>query len=94
VWPRLAVFFTRIQPFTPDELAALTEYICTIPRPLNRYRPLGAELTDAERRGKAMFEPKRTNDGREVAMKDRCVTCHFPPLPLMLTSIPWLLSSP
>ncbi|MHC4178994.1 MAG: multiheme c-type cytochrome, partial [Planctomycetota bacterium] len=52
--PRLAVFFTRIQPFTHRELDALVEYICTIPRPPNRYRPLGAELTDAQRRGKAM----------------------------------------
>jgi YVTN family beta-propeller protein len=48
---RLAVFFSRIQPFTPDELSALEYYICTIPRPPNRYRPLGAELTAAQRRG-------------------------------------------
>jgi YVTN family beta-propeller protein len=40
--PRIAVFFTRIQPFTPEELSALDNYICTIPRPPNRYRPLGA----------------------------------------------------
>ena len=32
------VFFTRIQPYTPEELAALDEYICTIPRPPNRHR--------------------------------------------------------
>ena len=78
--PRLAVFFTRIQPFAPDELAALEEYICTIPRPPNRYRPLGAELTDAQRRGKEMFERTKTNDGRVMAKEERCVTCHFPPL--------------
>ncbi len=78
--PRLAVFFTRIQPFTPAQLSALENYICTIPRPPNRYRPLGAELTDAQRRGKAMFERARTNDGRVIPKKDRCVNCHFPPL--------------
>jgi len=78
--PRLAVFFTRIEPFTPEELAALDLYICTIPRPPNRYRPLGAELTDAQRRGKAMFERTTTNDGRIIPRQQRCVTCHFPPL--------------
>jgi len=77
---RLAVFFTRIQPFTPDEVAALEEYICTIPRPPNRHRPLGAELTPAQRRGKVLFERTRTNDGRLIPKDQRCVTCHFPPL--------------
>jgi len=78
--PRLAVFFTRIQPFTPEELSALDNYICTIPRPPNRYRPLGAELTDAQRRGKKMFERTMANDGRVIPKQNRCATCHFPPL--------------
>ncbi len=78
--PRLAVFFTRIQPFTPEELSALDNYICTIPRPPNRYRPLGAELSDAQRRGKNMFERMMTNDGRIISKGNRCATCHFPPL--------------
>jgi YVTN family beta-propeller protein len=78
--PRLAVFFTRIQPFTPEELSALENYICTIPRPPNRYRPLGAELADAQRRGKKMFERTMTNDGRVIPKENRCVTCHCPPL--------------
>jgi YVTN family beta-propeller protein len=78
--PRLAVFFTRIQPFTPEELTALDNYICTIPRPPNRYRPLGAELTEAQRRGKKVFERIMTKDGRIIPKGNRCVTCHFPPL--------------
>ena len=78
--PRLAVFFTRIQPFTPEELSALDNYICTIPRPPNRYRPLGAELTEAQRRGKKMFERMMTNDGRIIPKGNRCATCHFTPL--------------
>jgi cytochrome c peroxidase len=78
--PRLAVFFTRLRPYTPTELDALDEYICTIPRPPNRYRPLGAELTESQRRGKAIFERKKTNDGRTIPLRKRCVTCHFPPL--------------
>jgi len=78
--PRLAVFFTRIDPFTPDELEALDNYIRRIPRPPNRYRPLGAELTDAQRRGKFLFERTLTNDGRIIPMEQRCHTCHCPPL--------------
>jgi YVTN family beta-propeller protein len=78
--PRLAVFFTRIQPFTPDELSALTDYICTIPRPPNRYRKLGEPLTPAQRRGKDLFERTSTNDGREIPALGRCITCHPPPL--------------
>ena len=77
--PRLAVFFTRIQPFTPEELSALEYYIATIPRPPNRFRPLGAELTEAQRRGKEIFERKYTNDGRLIPKENRCITCHYPP---------------
>ena len=78
--PRLAVFFTRLRPFTPRQLSALENYICTIPRPPNRYRPLGAELTEAQRKGKALFERTSTNDGRVIPTGKRCVTCHCPPL--------------
>jgi YVTN family beta-propeller protein len=78
--PRLAVFFTRIQPFTPDELSAVENYICTIPRPPNRYRKLGESLTPAQRRGKQMFERTRTNDGRGIPVMGQCITCHPPPL--------------
>jgi YVTN family beta-propeller protein len=76
---RLAVFFTRTAPFTPEELRAVNDYTVTIPRPPNRHRPLGAELTEAQRRGKLLFERGRANDGREIPPDGRCVTCHFPP---------------
>ncbi len=78
--PRLAVFFSRIDPFTADELDALTTYICTIPRPPNRFRPLGADLTPAQARGKRLFERDRRNDGSLIPETGRCVNCHFPPL--------------
>jgi len=76
---RLAVFFTRLAPFTPEQLAAVDYYVTTIPRPPNWYRPLGADLTPAQRRGKQIFERTVTNDGRMIAVNDRCITCHFPP---------------
>ncbi len=77
---RLAVFFTRIDPFTEEELTALTTYICTIPRPPNRHRSLGGDLTPAQRRGKLVFERGRRNDGSLFPEGQRCSTCHFPPL--------------
>ncbi len=77
---RLSVFFTRLQPFNPEELSAVDYYLSTIPRPPNRYRPLGGPLTDAQRRGRDIFYRTHTNDGREIPKENRCVTCHFPPL--------------
>lgn len=78
--PRLSAFFTRNAPFNPEQLSALDLYICTIPRPPNRYRPVGAPLSEAQRRGKAIFERTMTKDGRLIPKENRCVTCHFPPL--------------
>jgi YVTN family beta-propeller protein len=76
---RLAVFFTRLAPFTPEQLAAVDYYVTTIPRPPNRFRPLGATLTPAQRRGKEIFDRTTANDGRTIPVLNRCATCHFPP---------------
>lgn len=76
---RLAMFFTRLTPFTPEELAAVDLYVTTIERPPNHYHTPGSRYTPAQKRGKAIFERTTTNDGREIPVKDRCVTCHFPP---------------
>jgi len=76
---RLAMFFTRLLPFTPDQLSALALYVTTIPRPPNRYRAPGASLTPAQRRGKAVFERATRNDGSAIPNEGRCVGCHFPP---------------
>jgi YVTN family beta-propeller protein len=76
---RLSVFFTRLLPFTPEELSAVDLYVTTIERPPNRYRKLGAPLNPAQRRGKAIFERTMTNDGRVIPAENRCITCHFPP---------------
>jgi YVTN family beta-propeller protein len=78
--PRLAVFITRIQPFTPEQLDDLHYYLCSIPRPPNRYRKLGEDLTEAQRRGKGVFERARKNDGSAIPLENRCTSCHPPPL--------------
>ena len=77
---RLAVFITRIQPFTPAQLEDLHDYLCSIPRPPNRYRALGQDLTEAQRRGQAIFERARRNDGSPIPPEGRCATCHPAPL--------------
>ena len=76
---RLAVFFTRNLPFTPEELSAVDYYITTIRRPPNRYHTPGTRYTPAQRRGKELFERTHTNDGRLIPPEGRCVFCHPPP---------------
>ena len=76
--PRLAAFFTRTDPFTAEQSAALERYIVTIRRPPNRYRVTG-ELTSAQRRGKALFERAYDKSGNELAPTEQCVFCHAPP---------------
>lgn len=73
--PRLARYFTRLAPYTQDELTPLVRYMCTIEEPRNRYRdPHG--LTEAQRRGKAVFERTRTNAGVPIALDGQCAFCH------------------
>jgi len=73
--PRLAVFFTRLHPYTPEELDALVKYMMTIERPANRFRePEG--LTFAQRRGQMIFERTTGNDGHVLAPEQRCSHCH------------------
>ncbi|MBL0157678.1 MAG: beta-propeller fold lactonase family protein [Bryobacterales bacterium] len=76
---RLSVFFTRNQPFTPEELSAIDYYITAIPRPPNRYHTPGEKYTPAQRRGKAIFERTMTADGSVIPPEGRCITCHMPP---------------
>ena len=77
--PRLAIFFSRTQPFTPEELSAVEYYITTIPRPPNRYHTPGEPYTPAQQRGKVLFERTTTTDGRPIPNEGRCVFCHMPP---------------
>jgi YVTN family beta-propeller protein len=76
--PRLAVFFTRIDPFTPEQVIPLERYICTIPRNPNRYRK-SSEMTEAQRRGKHQFERTHDNSGKIIPKAQRCNICHSGP---------------
>lgn len=76
---RFAKFLTRTEPFAPDELNALVAYLLSLTNPPNRYRDRNADLTPAQRRGKAIYERIQTNDGRPIPAESRCITCHPPP---------------
>ncbi len=77
---RFAKFLTRVEPFAPDDLNALVAFMRSLRNPPNRYRTTAAALTPAQMRGKALFERGVMRNGKPIAAKDRCSTCHPPPL--------------
>ncbi|MFQ5793380.1 MAG: hypothetical protein ACE5JI_23155, partial [Acidobacteriota bacterium] len=77
---RFARFLTRSTPFSPEDLSALVGFIGSLRQPSNRHRPRAEELTAAQARGKAIFERATTLDGKPIPERNRCVTCHPPPL--------------
>ena len=72
---RLAVFFTRLAPYTPAELDALERYMTTIERPPNPFRQREG-LTVAQRHGQAVFDRSLNNRGDLLRADQRCVSCH------------------
>lgn len=77
---RFAKFLTRVEPFPPDDLNALVAFLRSLHNPPNRYRSADGALTPAQARGKAFFERTTMQSGKPIAEKDRCTTCHPPPL--------------
>jgi YVTN family beta-propeller protein len=73
--PRFAVFFTRLEPFPPEQLDAIARYMGTIEQPPNRHRRAEG-LTLAQRRGKAVFERSLPNDGSPLSPQRQCSFCH------------------
>jgi YVTN family beta-propeller protein len=77
---RFSTVLTRNEAFSYTELDAITAYIMSgIPNPPNlQYNPDG-ELTDAQKRGKEIFERTHDSKGFEIPFINRCVTCHPAP---------------
>ena len=73
---RFARFLTRSEPFPPDELNALVAFISSLEPPRNRYRAADGALTEAQRRGRAIFERMVTREGEAIPEGNRCGTCH------------------
>ncbi len=64
---RFSKFVTRTESFDPDELNALVAFIFQkLENPPNPYQPSSGELTEAQVRGKKIFERTVTNDGHEI----------------------------
>ncbi len=77
---RFSKFVTRTESFNPDELNALVAFIFQeLENPPNIYQLPNGELTEAQKRGKKIFERTVTNYGEEIPERDRCITCHPPP---------------
>lgn len=77
---RFSKFVTRTESFDPNELDALVGYITRqIEHPPNLYRNESDVLTEAQKRGKAIFYRTKTNTGEVIPQENRCITCHPPP---------------
>jgi YVTN family beta-propeller protein len=77
---RFSTVLTRTEQFPYKDLDAITSYIMRgNPYPPNLiYNPDG-NLTEAQMRGKEIFERTKDNFGREIPVNNRCVTCHPAP---------------
>ena len=77
---RFSTVLTRTEQFSYKNLDAITSYIMTgIPYPPNlQYNPAG-NLTEAQQRGKVVFERTTDNFGNIIPENNRCITCHPSP---------------
>jgi YVTN family beta-propeller protein len=77
---RFSTVLTRNEAFSYKELDALTAYIMSgVPNPPNLLHNPDGKLTDAQKRGKEIFERTHDNKGFEIPFINRCVTCHPAP---------------
>jgi YVTN family beta-propeller protein len=77
---RFSKFVTRTESFTPRELNALVAFIFQkLENPPNWRQMPASQLTEAQKRGKEIFERSVTNTGEIIPERDRCVTCHPAP---------------
>ena len=78
---RFSRFLTRTEQFNYEDLDALVAYIKTsIKHPPNLLHNPNNNLTASQRKGKELFERTVDNFGNVIPEKDRCITCHPPPL--------------
>jgi YVTN family beta-propeller protein len=77
---RFSTVLTRNEAFSYKELDALSSYIMSgIPNPPNLQHNPAGELTEAQKRGKVIFERTHDGMGYEIPVTNRCVTCHPAP---------------
>ena len=74
---RFSTVLTRTEQFSYPDLDAISSFIMTgIQYPPNlQHNPTG-ELTEAQLQGKEIFERSVDNNGKEIPVENRCITCH------------------
>ena len=77
---RFSKFVTRTESFSPENLDALVAYIMRdLTHPPNPYQQPDGKLTQAQERGKELFERAYSNTGDLIPVSNRCITCHSGP---------------
>jgi len=77
--PRTEKYFFRSQSFTQQQLTDLVTYVYSLPYRPNRYRAANGELTQAQERGKAIFERTKAKNGTPIPETNQCAYCHNGP---------------
>lgn len=73
---RTAKWIVRTGWLTSMQVVELSEYIRSIEPVVNPYRSTDGTLTEAQQRGKALFERTTRNDGEPLRKADQCHFCH------------------
>jgi len=77
---RFSTVLTRTEQFSYPDLDAIASFIMTgIQYPPNLQHNPTQELTEAQLRGKEIFERSVDNSGKEIPVGNRCITCHPAP---------------
>ena len=77
--PRTEKYFYRSQSYSEKELTHLVLYILNLPLRPNRFRPSNGQLTEAQERGKAIFNRKVNKFGKPIPEGNQCSYCHSGP---------------
>jgi YVTN family beta-propeller protein len=77
--PRTEKYFWRSENYDDLTLADLTIYIRSLPKRPNRWRQANGELTQAQERGKAIFERAVDKFQKSIPESNRCSYCHSGP---------------
>jgi YVTN family beta-propeller protein len=77
---RFSTVLTRNEAFSYKELDAITAYIMSgVPNPPNLLCNPDGKLTEAQKRGREIFQRTHDNKGFEIPVFNRCITCHPAP---------------
>lgn len=76
---RTEKYFWRAENYDDKTLADLSMYILMMPSRPNRWRVPGGVLTDAQERGRMIFNREKDKFGKPIAVQNQCSYCHSGP---------------